>query len=264
MEQAVPPISDANTPSAGRIYDYFLGGRHNFEVDRIAAKALLKDVPGMTVGVRLIRWFLGVAVRRLSAEGFTKFLDFASGLPTVDHIHQVTPHGTKVIYSDIDPITVAYAQEIVKDLPDVAYVHGDAGKPETVLERPIIEELFGSDRKLAIGLNGIAWFLPDERMKHALAVLYEWASSGSKLFICDTATSAKTDQLDKVQDFYKQVKEPVHIRTEEQFRGLLGKWKICEPGVKSVEDWLPVDKRPLQDIKGAMGGNLVGAILEKT
>ena len=263
MEQAVPPISDANTPSAGRIYDYFLGGRHNFEVDRIAAKGLVKNVPEMPQLVRVIRWFLGAAIRRLANEGFTKFLDFASGLPTVDHIHQIVPKGTKVIYSDIDPITVAYAQEIIKDLANVAYVQGDAGKPESILELPIIERLFGSDRKVAIGFNGIAWFLPDERVKHALAVLHDWASPGSKLFICDTNSVTQTEKSQKTVDFYKEVKEPVHVRTEAQFRGLLGKWEICEPGLKPLEEWLPVDKSPMDKAAQGMGGRLVGVILRR-
>lgn len=264
MDQAVPPISDADTPSAGRIYDYFLGGRHNFEVDRIAAKKLLQDVPDMPRWVRLIRWFLGAAVRRLASEGFTKFLDFASALPTLDHIHEITPEGTKIIYSDIDPITVAYAQEIVKDLPDVAYVHGDAGDPESVLGLPVVEELFGSDRKLAIGFNGIAWFLPDERVSHALSVLYDWADVGSKLFICIGWHVDDTDRQEQIARFYEEVKEPIHGRTREQVKELFGKWKACEPGIAPLEEWLPIDKRPAQESSRLMGSQVVGVILEKT
>lgn len=263
MEQAVPPISDANTPSAGRIYDYFLGGRHNFEVDRVAAKALLKDVPQMPQWVRLIRWFLGASIRRLSSEGFTNFLDFASGLPTVDHIHQIAPKGTRVLYSDIDPVTVAYGQQIIKEIPNVAFVQGDAGKPETVLQLPIIEKLFGADRKLAIGFNGIAWFLPDDRIRHALSILHDWASPGSKLFICDTNQGSESVQRKKTEEFYEDVKEPVHLRTVEQFRALFGEWRVAEPGIKPLEDWQPIDKRPVEKATQAAGGNLVGAILEK-
>ena len=103
----VSSIADASRPNAGRIYDYLLGGNHNFEIDRQAADQLKQMVPQMDQFVRLTRWFLGEAVRRLIDQGFSKFLDFASGLPTVDHIHQIAPEKTKVIYSDIDPVTVA-------------------------------------------------------------------------------------------------------------------------------------------------------------
>ncbi|NOY08836.1 MAG: hypothetical protein GXP33_08335, partial [Spirochaetes bacterium] len=88
-----PNISDANKPNAGRIYDYLLGGNHNFEIDRMAAQKVLDLAPFTPQLFRLIRWFLGEAVMRLSSQGYKCFIDFASGLPTMDHIHQVTPEG---------------------------------------------------------------------------------------------------------------------------------------------------------------------------
>ncbi|HUI69338.1 MAG TPA: SAM-dependent methyltransferase, partial [Spirochaetia bacterium] len=93
MEAERKPVSVADTsqPNAGRIYDFLLGGNHNFEIDRITAEGLIKAVPTMPQWVRLIRWFLNEAVHRLVEEGFTCFIDFASGLPTVDHIHHMVP-----------------------------------------------------------------------------------------------------------------------------------------------------------------------------
>jgi hypothetical protein len=117
----ISSIADAGRPNAGRIYDYLLGGKHNFEIDRQAAEKILQISPFATKFVRLIRWFLGEATRRLVEEGFSHFLDFASGLPTKDHIHEVAPPDAKVIYSDIDPITVEYAKEILKDKPNTRF-----------------------------------------------------------------------------------------------------------------------------------------------
>jgi hypothetical protein len=105
---------------------------------------------------KLIRWFLGEAVRRLSAEGYRHFIDFASGLPTADHIHQVALPGTKVIYSDLDPVTVAYGQEIIKDNPDASYHVCEATSPEVLLESQAVTKMFGKTRKVCIGFNGIA------------------------------------------------------------------------------------------------------------
>ena len=178
-------IADASRPNAGRMYDYFLGGTHNFEIDRQAAQEVLRHAPHMPNFLMLIRWFLGEATRRLCKEGFNKFLDFASGLPVVDHIHQVAPEGTKVIYSDMDPVTVAYAKDIIGDNPNLRYVHCDAGKPEELLNSGVVEELFGTDRNLAIGINGVIYFMPDEEVARSLTVLYDWADEGSKLFISD-------------------------------------------------------------------------------
>ncbi len=256
-------IADASTPNAGRIYDYLLGGDHNFEIDRTAADQLLKDVPEMTLWVRLIRWFLAEATERLVKEGFAKFLDFASGLPTVDHIHQTAPKGTKVVYSDIDPVTVAYAQDIVAGLPDVVYVHGDAGSPESVLKLPVIDKLFGSDRKVAIGYNGIAWFLSDDRLRHALQILYDWAAPGSRLFLCDTNISVVTPTTRRMEEFYSKVKEPVQQRNEERIRSLFGNWTICEPGLRPLEEWIPIERQRVEKATAIGGGNLVGVILSK-
>ncbi len=255
-------ISDASVPNAGRIYDFLLGGNHNFEIDRTAAQKLKDDYPEVVQNMRLIRWFLGEAVRRLCAEGFTKFLDYASGLPTVDHIHYVAPKGTNVVYSDIDPVTVSYGQEIVKELPNVAFVRADAGTPEQILATDVVRRLVGAGQKIAIGFSGIAWFLPDEKVAHALKVLYDWTGAGSKLFISDAFTNS-TDPLGKLESFFAKVNQPVFTRTERRFRELIGEWRLCEPGAQPLEKWLEIDPSFKQGGTISEAGTLVGAFLAK-
>jgi hypothetical protein len=262
--EPISSIADASRPNAGRIYDFLLGGSHNFEIDRQAAQGLLQVVPEMPQWVRLIRWFLGEAVRRLIVDGFTHFLDFASGLPTADHIHQIAPKGTKVIYSDIDPVTVAYAQDIIKGNPEVACVECDAGQPEKLLESGIVKKVFGQIRRIAIGYNGIAWFLPDEKVAHALKVLYDWVSPGSKLFICDVDKKGTSEAIDGTLEFYKKVGQPVYDRPQSKLKLLLGDWKVEEPGFLSLEEWIGVKKEQVEQAKQRMGGSpICGAILRK-
>ena len=262
--EPVSSIADASRPNAGRIYDFLLGGSHNFEVDRQAAKGLLQMVPEMHQWVRLTRWFLGEAVRRLIADGFTHFLDFASGLPTVDHIHQIAPKGAKVIYSDIDPVTVAYAQDIIKGNPNVAYVECEAGQPEKLLQSEIVKKMFGQTRRIAIGYNGIAWFLPDEKIAHALKVLYEWVLPGSKLLICDIAASGDTEASKALVDFYSKVGQPVYARTQSRLQELVGGWQVENPGFLPLEEWVRVKKDQVEQAKETLGGGyLCGAILRK-
>ena len=81
-----PSLSDASQQNAGRVYDYLLGGSHNFEIDREIAEQLIKQVTILPKLAKLTRWFLGKSIREAVKRGFTGFLDFASGLPTVDHI----------------------------------------------------------------------------------------------------------------------------------------------------------------------------------
>ncbi len=256
-------IADSSKPNAGRIYDFLLGGNHNFEIDRIAAQQLIQAVPAMPLWVRLVRWFLGEAVRRLLDEGFTKFMDFASGLPTVDHIHQIAPK-TNVIYSDIDPVTVAYAQEVVKSLPQVAYVTCDAAQPEDLLSLDVVPRLFGPDRRVAIGFNGVAWFLTDEQLGHAMQVLYEWAGPGSTLFLSDVDSMVQTETGKQLDVFYKQVNQPIFIRNRARLVELFGKWKLRDPGFAPLEDWLSIGGEKVRDATVQAGGNIIGAIVEKT
>lgn len=251
-------IADSSKPNAGRIYDFVLGGNHNFEVDRLTAQQILQLLPDYPQMARYVRWFLGEAVRRLAKEGHRQFIDFASGLPTVDHIHQVTPAGTRVIYSDIDPVTVAYGQEIIKDAPNARYVVCDAAAPEKLLSSPIVAEFFGTNRNVVFGLNGIAFFLTDEQIAHTAKTLYEWADKGSRLFISDLDPSLRIPGADEL---FKNMGQPVYMRSEEKLRKLVAPWKEGE-GFKLLAEWIGV-RMPPEQRKSPFSDLLRGAILEK-
>jgi hypothetical protein len=261
-QDRVSSIADASKPNAGRIYDFVLGGNHNFEVDRLAAQEVLKIVPEFPENARVIRWFLGEAVRLVAADGFTQFIDFASGLPTIDHIHQITPAGTKVIYSDIDPVTVAYGQEIIKEVPNARYVVCDAGKPENLLNSPIVSELFGSSRRVAIGFNGIAFFLRDEQISHAMKTLHAWAEKGSRLFLCDFDYTNPSPEVVAGMKLYEKMGQPVNFRTVAELQSLVAPWQIGK-GFHRAEEWLGVTRRVAKDKKSPFAEVLKGAILEK-
>jgi hypothetical protein len=262
-EDSIRNIADASKPNAGRMYDFFLGGDHNFEIDRQAAQQVFQILPFMPQIARLIRWFLGEAIRRMLDEGYTKFLDFASGLPTMDHIHQISPKGTKVIYSDIDPVTVAYAHDIIGEDPNVRYVHCDAGKPEELLNASVIEEMFGKDRKLAIGLNGIAWFLPDETISHSLQAIYDWADKGSKLFLCDLNVPQLTNGARELQELYKTLGQPVYYRSQEHLHELSKQWSIVDPGPMALEEWVDMKPEVQEKAKSGYDVEMYGVILQK-
>ncbi|MGQ9827114.1 MAG: SAM-dependent methyltransferase, partial [Roseiflexus sp.] len=114
----LPP---SETPNAARIYSYTLGGSYYLPVDRAAAEYMFSLVPSTPKWVRMLRSFLQHAARRLWVEGLTHFIDFASGLPTDDHIHHVLPDA-RVVYSDLDLETYNLAQQPVGHLPNVLYL----------------------------------------------------------------------------------------------------------------------------------------------
>ena len=257
-------IADASKPNAGRIYDYILGGTHNFEVDRKAAEQLLQLAPILPQMFRLVRWFLGEATRRLLGIGFDKFVDFASGLPTQDHIHEVAPAGTKVIYSDIDPVTVTYAQEIIKDNPHTIYIHCDAAKPEKLLNSNEVQELFGDDKKVVFGFNGIAYFLTDDQIANTMQLLYEWAVEGSRLFLTDLDMEVASETSKKFFETYKNMGQPVSVRGKTKLIDLIKPWKVCEPGPLTLEKWIDLPNSKISELQiEVMGGDLYGLIVAK-
>jgi hypothetical protein len=205
---------------------------------------------------------LGEATRRLCDDGFRRFLDFASGLPTVDHIHEVAPEGTKVIYSDADTVTVAYGQQIIGDNPNIRYVQCDAGQPEKLLHSDVVTELFGEDRKVAIGFNGIAFFLADDVLARSLKTIYDWADKGARMFFIDHDIPVQTDQCKAMVAFYKNL-QPVHIRSKERVLEIIGPWTITEPGFMYLHEWIGIDSSATDEMVKEFGGGHVGAILEK-
>jgi hypothetical protein len=263
-QSEVSGIADSSKPNAGRIYDYVLGGNHNFEVDRQAAQMIMEIAPFSPQLFRTIRWFFGEAVRRLIDEGYDKFVDFASGLPTMDHIHEIAPKGTKIIYSDIDPVTVAYGQEIIGENPDVKYVQCDAGEPEKILSSDFIEDFFGGDRKVAMGFNGISWFMPDDKVKNFFKVSFDWAAPGSKIYTCDRDATETGEDLKKFLEIYDKIGSPVYPRTLKTLEKMMHPWKVASPGWRPLEEWVDLDARVTEEvIKGWSGGGFNGALLEK-
>lgn len=255
-------IIDSTKPNAGRVYDYLLGGNHNFAVDRKAAEEVIKIVPFAPDLMKLIRWFLQKSIKVARERGFTRFLDFASGLPTADHIHNNTPEGTKVIYSDIDPVTVEYGRNIIGENPLVKYVTCDAGTPEILLESDIVKSLFGDNHKTAIGFTGICWFLPDEQVSHAMNVLYEWADPGSILFTSDMNHEKMTKDAQAVMDLYKNMNQPFFLRTREKFIELAKPWQVEEPGLLLLEDWYSLEPETTKKT-AKLGGTLFSGFFKK-
>ena len=264
-------IIDASVPNAGRIYDYMLGGHHNFEVDRIAAEQLLKIVPFLSKAMRLQRWCLQDLAEELTVRrGFDTVIDFGSGLPTQDHIHAIAPAGTTVIYCDYDPVVAEYAREILGDTPNVYFFEADARQPEELLHRPEVEQILGDKREVAFVYWGVALFMSDDELAHAARTLYDWAGEKSCWAFNAQGADAKVDSDDpeaaRGLDIYKRSGAPVYIRTLERYLELIQPWKPDEQGFRTLLDWHGFDQSEMSEedrrIYGNTGGGY-GAYLSK-
>src|SRR5256886_15607626 len=128
----VPTDVDLTRPSAARVFDYFLGGAHNFEVDRRLAEQIASLTPNLAETMRANRAFLRRVVRYLVGEGIDQFLDIGSGIPTVGNVHEVAQEAdedARVVYVDIDPVAVAHSRAILDGNQRTGVIQADLRQP---------------------------------------------------------------------------------------------------------------------------------------
>jgi hypothetical protein len=231
-------IVEASRPNAGRIYDYLLGGHHNFEIDRRAGDQIKLTMPFLPKLMRLMRWCLqDVGVELGIRRGYDTIIDFASGLPTLDHLHSAVAPGTTVIYSDRDPICVEYGREILGDTPNIHYFQADCRWPDELLNRPEVQEILGGKRRVGMVYWGISMYLQDDEIAHIARTLYDWADKGSTLAFYVQNGSMDDPIIAKTVNYYNRMGEPIYLHTIDVFEELVKPWKPDELGFRTMQAW---------------------------
>jgi hypothetical protein len=145
-------IAAPSVPNSARMYDYYLGGKDNFPVDREAAEKAVAAMPVIPVLARANRAFLVDSVRKMAAAGISQYLDVGSGLPTSPNVHEVareTVPDARVVYVDYDPVVVLHSQA-KRRVPGTAAVRADVRSPEAIFASPEVEELIDLDRPCGV------------------------------------------------------------------------------------------------------------------
>src|SRR5205814_6772054 len=130
-----PEGIDIERPSAARLYDYALGGSHNFAVDRELFRQLTATVPDLAAQAQASRAFLRRAVRMCVAAGVRQFLDIGAGIPTRGNVHEIAPDA-QVVYADIDPVAIAHSRAILAGNDRVGVLQEDLRRPEHIVGHP--------------------------------------------------------------------------------------------------------------------------------
>jgi SAM-dependent methyltransferase len=249
---------DTTKPNIGRIYDYVLGGHHNFEVDRIAAQNILKIFPSYPRWARLNRWFLQLIAQRWNADGFERVLDLGSGMPTQGHLHTVMPHA-RVLYTDNDPMTVAYASEVLGNNPLVHFIQVDILDTKRLLAAAA--QHFGGERKVAIGCIGVAYFIDDTNFARLMQELHDWAAPGS-VMACSFPYGDMSNQRsrDIKESFKRNSGSEVFIRDEVTMSQLSSPWRVRE--LQPLARLLDVEHLVEETDRENVGAEMYGAILE--
>lgn len=254
-----------DVPNAARIYNYTLGGSHYFPADAAAAERMFAAVPSTRKWVRMLREFLAEAARRLHAEGFRHFVDFASGLPAGDHVHAAAP-GARVVYSDLDPYTIEEGRRMTAGNPDVLYLAGDVRDPLRILESPEVRAHLGGERRVAFGMNGITVFLSPEEIRRCFRELYVWAAPGSKLYITyeTRAPGEPTPRMREFEELFRRAGAPFHLYTLEESVEMSAPWSQPAGGPVPIAEFLgKAAGWVTEEDREGVGLEFYAAVLEK-
>jgi hypothetical protein len=259
-DNAVPDF-DITTPHIARIYDYWLGGKDNFEADRRAAELALAATPTILPGVTANRRFLGRAVRFMASEGGVRqFLDVGTGIPTASNTHEVAQEidpDARVVYVDNDPIVLAHARALLTGKPGTtAYIDADARDTSRILAEAAATIDFS--QPVGVMLIAVLHCVPDsDDPRRIVTDLLAACPPGSFLAI----THPARDQLDVAvkaeESLSKSMGMKVTFRTRSAVEELFaGHTELTAPGVVPVEEWRAVSELDFSSLPTAMWGGV--------
>jgi len=237
--------TDLSRPSAARVYDYFLGGSHNFRVDRQLAEQVLAVAPWVKDVTHANRRFLKRLVQYLVTEaGVTQFLDIGSGIPTVGNVHEIAQQlapRARVVYVDVDEVAVAYSRAMLDGNDQTLVVQADLRDADVVLAEA--GKLLDFARPVAVLLVSVLLFLSDDQEPYELVRRYvEPLAGGGYLGISHVTDEHVTGELraqtEAVTAAYAAAGTPVAARTHEQIAAFFAGLELVEPGVVALDDWL--------------------------
>jgi hypothetical protein len=246
QEQEWQPAGvDAETPSAARIYDYALGGAHNFAADRAAADAFFSLMPDAPLVARSNRAFLQRAVRYCAGQGIRQFLDLGSGIPTVGNVHEIAQRldpASRVVYVDNEPVAVAHTREIIDGVPHTAIVDADMRDADAVLDDPETRRLLDFTRPVALMMVAVLHYVSkDEDLTGILGRYRSVLAPGSFVVVSHTTEDPRPEVEAVIQKVFEQTGTPIIHRDRDEVAALLDGLEIVEPGVVWTPQWRPDD-----------------------
>ncbi len=234
---------DVSQPSAARIYDYALGGLHNFAVDREVARHMFAAMPDLPLMMQANRAFLRRAVQYLLGAGTHQFLDIGSGIPTVGNVHEIAQPvapDTRVMYVDIDPVAVAHSRAILVDNKLARAIQEDLRRPDHILAHQQVRDLLDFDQPIGLLLVAVMQFIPDEdKPASIVARLRDALAPGSYVVISQPTNDGQFEDATVVGQIVERLPTPFKYATRATFERLFDGWELVEPGVVWAPQWHP-------------------------
>lgn len=259
----VEPYLGMDRASPSRMYDYFLGGFHNFAVDRGMAEQVLAVYPDIARVARANRAFLRRAVRFLLDQGIDQFLDIGSGIPTAGNVHDILHErnpAARVVYVDIDPIAVHLSLDLLKDVPTATAIQADAREPEFILAHPDVRHLLDLERPVGVLLLACVPFIADDAEVYTLVRTLRQAVASGSYFVFSHLSyeGAPAESIVQLERLYAGTTNPVTSRSRARLEPLFEDLEVVAPGVVHVPLWHPEGPDDLFLEEPSRSVNLVG------
>lgn len=244
-EQAswVPDGVDEEVVSAARLYDYLLGGAHNFAADRALAEKFLEALPSARNVARLNRAFLRRAVLLLTGVGIRQFLDIGSGIPTVGNVHEIAQGAdpsARVVYVDNEPVAVAHSELLLEGNEHATVLAGDMRCPETILEHAKTRQMLDFSQPIGLLMAGVFHFIPHEL--DAPAIIQRFTDAlvpGSYLALSHFTSDVQPEEMAGVVNVMRHSANPIYPRAHAEVTELFTGFELVEPGVVGTAQWRP-------------------------
>jgi hypothetical protein len=235
----------SNVPHTARIWNYWLGGKDHFAVDREVGDRVREIFPVVIELAQNDRLFLGRAVRYLAGEeGIRQFLDVGTGLPTVDNTHEVAQRvapDSRIVYVDNDPLVLMHARALLTSSAEgvTDYIDADLHEPDTILDEAA--KTLDFSRPVAIMLLGIMHFIADDdELQAIIDRLLAAVPSGSFVAVANTTTAANGEATAEAVRVWNIDAEPkLKLRTPERIAEFFAGLEVVEPGWVSCSHWRP-------------------------
>ncbi|MER7757844.1 SAM-dependent methyltransferase [Kitasatospora sp. NPDC097643] len=241
------PSVDLRTDQAhpARVYDYLLGGKTNFPVDRAVGDRILTEWPGSRAATNAARTVMHRMTRRLAeVHGIRQFLDVGTGIPIAPNLHEVVQAvdpACRVVYVDNDPIVLAHSRALLTSAPEgrTAYVEGDIREPEKFLADPAVAATLDFTQPIALTLINLVHFLSDEAAHPPVRKLLDALPSGSFLALTAGTTDSIPDRVAIGSKRYSEAGIENHLRTREGVERFFAGLELDDPGVVLINRWHP-------------------------
>lgn len=249
-----PDDIEIEKPSAARMYDYYLGGSHNFAADRQLAARTIEAWPDVAHLCQANRAFLTRSVTHLASIGIDQYLDLGSGIPTAGNVHEVV-HAinprARVVYVDADPVAIAHSTALLEHVPEAAAAYADLRDPEAVLSSPQVAGFLDLTRPVALLMFASLPFVPDEDDPAAIVATYRDATApGSYLALSHGTSDYRPAAVRRVEDVYTQASHSMHLRSRKDIDAMLDGYELLDPGLVDVIRWRPEPQSPPDPLDG--------------